>query len=108
MTCHELRLYFEDPLRMDAEFPREAEHLARCTECARFAEARRNLGDGLRLVRESAPKPSATLEAAVLVNYRRRVTGDPPLLWSRTRRYTVLCWAAAAAAVLALSAVLRG
>ena len=27
MTCHELRLYFEDPLRMDAKSPRVAEHL---------------------------------------------------------------------------------
>jgi len=32
MTCHQLRLYFEDPLRMDAEFPGEAEHLAHRTE----------------------------------------------------------------------------
>ena len=72
MTCHELRVYFDDPLRMDAEFPGEAEHLAHCTECARFVEARRELGAGLRLVRESAPEPSAALEAAVLANYRRR------------------------------------
>lgn len=106
MTCHELHLYFEDPLRMDAKFPREAEHLAHCSECARFVEARHELGAGLRLVRESAPEPSAALEAAVLANYRRRITGDPPLVRSRTRRFTVVCWAAAAAAVLALAAAL--
>jgi hypothetical protein len=106
MICHELRLYFEDPLRMDAKFPREAEHLADCTECARFIEARRELGAGLRLVRESAPESSAALEAAVLANYRRRITGDPTLVRSRTHRFTVVCWATAAAAVLALAAVL--
>jgi hypothetical protein len=106
MTCHKLRLYFEDPLRVDAKFPREAEHLAHCTECARFVEARHELGAGLRLVRESAPEPCAALEAAVLANYRRRITGDPPLVRSRTRRFTVVCWTAAAAAVLALAAAL--
>jgi hypothetical protein len=106
MTCHELRLYFEDPLRMDAEFPCEAEHLAHCTECARFVEARRKLGSGLRLVRESAPEPSAALDAAVLANYRRRITGDPTLGRSRTRRFTIVAWTTAAAAVLALAGAL--
>jgi hypothetical protein len=103
MTCHELRLYFEDPLRMDAEFACEAEHLAHCTECARFVEARRELGAGLRLVRESASELSAALEIAVLANYRRRITGDPTLGRSRTRRFTVVAWTTAAAAVLALA-----
>ena len=106
MTCHELRLYFEDPLRMDADFPCEAEHLAHCTECARFVEVRHELGAGLRLVRESAPEPSAALETAVLANYRRRIAADPPLVRSRRRRFTVVCWIAAAAAVLAVAVVL--
>jgi hypothetical protein len=105
MTCHELRLYFEDPLRMDAEFPGEAEHLAHCTECARLVEARRELGAGLRLVRESAPEPSEALKVAVLANYRRRITGDPTLGRSRTRRFTVVAWTTAAA-VLALAGAL--
>ena len=106
MTCHELRLYFEDPLRMDAKSPRVAEHLAHCAECARFIEARRELGAGLRLVRESTPESSAALEAAVLANYRRRITGDPPLVRSRTRRFTVVAWTTATAAVLALAGAL--
>ncbi len=105
MTCRELRLYFEDPFRMDAKSSHEAEHLAHCSECARFVEARLELGAGLRLVRESTPEPSAALETAVLANYRRRVTGHPPFVRSRTRRFTVVCWAAAAA-VLALTALL--
>jgi hypothetical protein len=107
MTCHELRLYFEDPLRVDAEFPGEAEHLAHCTECARFLEARRKLGSGLRLVRESAPEPSEALEAAVLANYRAQISGGgPTLMRSRTRRFTVVAWTTAAAAVLALAGTL--
>ena len=105
MTCHELRLHFEDPLRMDAEFPGEAEHLAHCTECARFVEARRKLGSGLRLVRESGPEPSAALKAAVLANYRATdQRGDPTLVRSRIRRFTIVAWTTAAAAVLALAA----
>lgn len=103
MTCHELRLYFDDPSRIDAKFGREAEHLAHCAECARFIEARHELEAGLRLVRESAPEPSATLEVAVLANYRRQTTGDPPLVRLKTRRFP---GAAAAAAVLALAAIL--
>jgi hypothetical protein len=107
MTCHELRLYFEDPLLMDAEFPGEDEHRAHCTECARFAEARRKLGSGLRLVRESAPEPSEALEAAVLANYRAHISGgDPPLVRSRRRRLTVVAWTMAAAAVLAVAGAL--
>ncbi|MFZ0294445.1 MAG: hypothetical protein WAL52_12635 [Candidatus Sulfotelmatobacter sp.] len=106
MTCQELRLRFEDPLSIDAEFPGEAEHLAHCTECARIVEARHELGAGLRLVRESAPGPSAALEAVVLANYCRRIAGDPLLVRSRTRRFTVVGWTAAAAAVLALAGVL--
>ena len=104
MTCHELRLYFEDPLRMDAEFPGEAEHVAHCSECARFVEARRELRAGLRFARESAPEPSAALETAVLANYRAQTRGcQPTLVRSRTRRFTVAAWTMAAAAVLAIA-----
>lgn len=106
MTCHELRLHFEDPMRMDADFLCEAEHLAHCTECARFVEGRRQLGDGLRLVRESAPQPSPALETAVLANYRRRATADVPLMRPGTQRLTAVRWIAAAAAVLALAAAI--
>ena len=106
MTCHELRLYFEDPLRMDAEFPSEAEHLAHCAECACFVAARRKLGTGLSLVRESAPEPSAALEAAVLENYRRQITGDLSVVKSRGRGFAVVNWTTALAAGLALAAVL--
>jgi len=107
MTCHELRLYFEDPFRMDAEFPGEAEHLAHCSECARFVEARRKLRSGLRLVRESAPEPSEALKASALANYRAQISGGhPTLVRSKTRRSTVVAWNTTAAAVLALAGAL--
>jgi hypothetical protein len=107
MTCHELRLYFEDPLRMDAKFPDESDHLAHCAECARFVEARHELGAGLRLVRESAPEPSEALKASVLANYLAQISGgDPPLGRSRARRFTVVAWTTATAAVLAVAGAL--
>jgi hypothetical protein len=107
MTCHELRLYFEDPLRTDAEFPGTAEHLAHCAECARFIQTRHELGAGLRLVRESAPEPSEALKASVLANYRAQISGgDRTLVRSRTRRFTVVAWTTATAAVLALAGAL--
>ncbi len=107
MTCHGLRLYFDDDsLRMDAEFSGEAEHLAHRAECARFVAARRELGAGLSLVRESAREPSAALEAAVLENYRRQITGDLPVVRSRGRGFDVICWTTALAVALALAAVL--
>jgi hypothetical protein len=107
MTCHELRLYFEDPLHMEAKFPREAEHLARCTECARFVEARRQFGAGLRLLRASAPQPSPALDAAVLANYRQPLANRPSAAnsLSKRRAFATICWSAAAA-VLALAAAL--
>lgn len=106
MTCHEVRLYFEDPFRIDAVSPGEAEHLGHCTECARIVESRRELGAGLRLVREAAPKPSPALEVAVLDTYRQLIRGDAPLVGSRARGFMVVYWTTAAAAVLALAAAL--
>ncbi len=106
MTCHELRVYFDDPLRMDSEHPGAVEHLAQCAECARFVEARCELGAGLRLLGESSAEPSAALEAAVLANYRRQVTGHLSVARSRRGRFTAVCWTAAAAATLALVAAL--
>lgn len=103
MTCQELRVYFEDPLRMDAEFSAEAEHLVRCPECARFVEARRELGAGLRLIRKSVPQLPAALDASVLADYRHEIAGRAPRVNSipgRRRRVAIACWSAAAAALM--------
>ena len=107
MTCQELRLYFEDPLRQDDELRSELEHLAHCTDCARFVEAQRELGNSLRLVREAAPKLPATLDAAVLAGYRRHSGERPRPVVANPRRqwFALLRWGAVAAAVI-LAAVL--
>jgi hypothetical protein len=101
MTCRELRLYFEDPLRSDAEFPIEAEHLLHCTECAGFVEGQRQLGAGLRRIREGVPQFPGTLDATVLANYRRDVNRRSyPTAANARRRIAILCASSAAAAMI--------
>jgi hypothetical protein len=109
MTCQELRLYLEDPLRPDVEFSAEAEHLAHCLECARFVEAHRELGAGLRLLREAAPQPSPELDATVLVNYRRQITEQPaPQSVAERHGFALVGWSAIAAAVALAALLLLG
>jgi hypothetical protein len=106
MTCQELRRYFEDPKRLDAEFRDEAEHLAHCAECARFIEARRELGAGLRLIRESDREPSAALDSIVLANYTAQIRAGSALHASaKPHRSDIANWSVIAAA-LALAAAL--
>lgn len=107
MNCHELRLYFEDSMRVDAKYDVEAEHLARCEECVRFVEKQQELGAGLRLARMSVPKVPASLDGTVLANYRRQIAERR--LSARTaphRRLVMLCWSAAAAAIVLVAALL--
>jgi hypothetical protein len=77
MTCQELRLYFEDPLRPEAEFRVEPEHLVHCAECARFVDTQRRLGTGLRHLRNAVPQVPQQLDMSVLANYRRDVMNRP-------------------------------
>lgn len=109
MSCEELRLYFEDPLRRDDEFRPEAEHLAHCADCARFVETQRELGAGLRLIRESVPRFPAALDVAVLANYRRQVASaaGPSRSAAARRQWASLGWSVAAvAAVIVVTALL--
>jgi hypothetical protein len=74
MTCEELRSYFEDHLR-DAEVRSNhsavAEHVATCADCNHLVEEQRALGENLRLVRESAPPVSESVDSSVVLNYRQ-------------------------------------
>ena len=107
MTCQELRLYFEDPLRHDPELRPELEHLAHCPDCARFVEQRRELGASLRLTREGAPRIPTSLDLAVLANYRRHFAEQRnPVKAPRKRGFAVLQWTVAAAALLLIAGVL--
>jgi len=108
MTCHELRLYFEDPMRRDDELRVELEHLAHCVDCARYVRAQRELGNSLRLVREAIPELPAALDAAVLAGYRRHL-GERyrAVVQVRDKRsLALLRWGAAVAVVLLTAALL--
>ena len=108
MTCHELRLYFEDPMRQDDELRAELEHLAHCVDCARFVAAQRELGNSLSLVREAIPELPSALDAAVLAGYRRHLGEQHrAVVQVRAKRSLFLLrWGAAAAAVLLTAALL--
>jgi hypothetical protein len=100
MTCKELRLHFEGRLHVEV-FGEEAEHLGECPECARFVEARRELGMGLSLLRESVPQPSESLDAAVLANYQQQMVGHRAGVRSATSyRALVFVWSGLAAVLL--------
>lgn len=101
MTCHELRLYFEDPVRSALEFRVENEHLVHCAECARFVEMQRQLGLDLRRFRDALPLFPKKLDANVLANYRRNVNSAtiPSQPVSR-HRIAVLCTTGVAAAIV--------
>jgi hypothetical protein len=107
MTCQELRLYFEDPLRSDAEFCVESEHLVYCAECARFVDMQRQLGAGLRRLREAVPQFPGRLDASVLAHYRRNVMNGPsqPNAATARRRLAILCMTGAAAAMVLVTVV---
>ena len=108
MTCQELRLYFQDPLRSNAKFRVETEHLVHCAECARFVEAQRQLGSGLRRLREAVPQFPVRLDTTVLANYRRDGTNRPrvPKPTAARRRIAILCMSGAAAAMVLLAVLI--
>ena len=107
MTCQELRLFFEDPLPPDAEFRVESEHLANCSECARFVDTQRQLRSGLRRLRDAVPQFPEKLDAAVLTNYRRDVANRPSNVnAAAARRRIAILGLSGAAAAIVLMAVL--
>lgn len=102
MTCQELRLYLEDPLRSAGEFRVETEHLVHCAECARFVETQRQLGVDLRRFREALPLFPEKLDANVLANYRRDVINSATVQSKPPSRHriAVLCLTGVAAALV--------
>ena len=116
MNCQVVRACFEDPLRPDfdqrAAAAEVAEHLLSCVECSRFVEGQRRLGDGLRLARESAPAVPASLDAAVLANYRGHAGEQTqtvrPSFAKRPRWLPVLLWSATAVALVLVGMIALG
>jgi len=68
MTCQQLRSYFD---QLERDLPVEAlRHVSDCASCRAFVDTRKELLSSLRLLRESAPTVTASLDAAVLARYR--------------------------------------
>jgi hypothetical protein len=112
MNCDELLYsYFENDAALakvnSNGVPAEvAAHIRVCEDCRNFVDAQRELGARLRLLRDSAPQISSSVDSAVLVNYRQRVdrpmasTGSivPPEPASRFA--TIVGWGGLAAAIV--------
>jgi hypothetical protein len=113
MTCKELHFHFEKPVGADVDI-RSAElteHILTCAECSRFVEGQKELGKHLRLVRDSSPQLSASLDGAVLVNYRKYIeqlattVGSTPLR-ERISLLADLRWSGAVAAAMLVTVIL--
>ena len=108
MTCQELRDYFQlderDQTGATLDSTDLAEHIDRCHECCRLVEAQKELLTALDRMRGSAPPIPASLDSAVLTNYRKYVSGQlscvGPVLLGRRRALATLGWAAVAFAVM--------
>lgn len=109
MTCREFHSYFENPLLLETTVldtsAELSEHVGDCPECNLFIEMQKELAVNLRLASQSAPQVPASLDRAVLANYRqyvaeRRVLTRSTSLRNRIRPVSVLAWAAALAAAI--------
>ena len=107
MTCEDLRRYFEENMH-DAELRSDhgalEEHISTCADCRRFVEAETELRKNLRLVRESAPPVSQSVDEAVVLTYRRFLAEEHEhsanVVFHRFRFGSARAWSAIAAAVL--------
>ncbi len=106
MTCQDLHNFFDGDLRVEADLLPDsaelAEHIASCPPCNRFVEGQKELKKHLHLLRDSAPPIPASLDNAVVANYRSFVLERSWLVKSTpvTRRINprgALGWAAAVA-----------
>jgi hypothetical protein len=113
MNCDELLYtYFENDVAL-ADMNRNGlpaemvAHIRICEDCRSFVDAQRELGARLRLLRDCAPQISASVDSAVLVNYRQRVdrpmasTGSTPPR-KRTSPLATIVWKGGIAAAVAV------
>ena len=90
MNCKSLRTWYEASLQDGVNFRADSaeadqhltgqyladqrladRHLADCPECRHFIETQRELRAGFKLLRESAPRPDSSFDAAVLDKYHQ-------------------------------------
>lgn len=104
MNCKELRTHWEmEPIvaiNLRPDSVELAEHIAACPECHRFVEEWKDVAQHLDVLRDTVPEIPASVDAAVLANYRgyqaersRSAVSVP--LRGRISLGGVLSWAAA-------------
>ena len=107
MICREVRSYFENPFLVKISASGGAsdlwQHVTACPDCSCFIEAQRELAISLRLAHQSVPEFPASLDQAVLANYRHYIAQRKAAtrwagLRNRFRPVSVLAWATALAA----------
>lgn len=108
MTCKEVHNYWESEVHARVGLWPDrgelAEHVASCPECNRFIQEQREVVKCLQVVRGSAPAIPASLDRAVIANYRGYVSEHSSLegtsIISGTNLRTVLAWVAVAFAII--------
>jgi hypothetical protein len=110
MNCRELHSYFESQGITDLASDRAeaTEHVAGCANCRQFVQSHKETLAQLRLLGETAPPIPASLDAAVLANYRRRLATRKAVETSPVRRLGFAHWrwgVAVAAGVVVLATV---
>ncbi len=74
MNCREIQAFFEDNSpEFKADCAEVTEHVSGCANCRQIVDTREETSARLRLLRESAPPFPASLDAAILANYRRQI-----------------------------------
>ncbi len=110
MTCNELHNRLESgALRTETVLTAEVvSHIEHCSACRHTVDIEERLREPLRLLRNSVPAVSATLDESILSGYRarlQRASAEATSLKKQTPLST-LVWRAAIAAVLLVGAIL--
>ncbi len=108
MTCKEFRSYLESSipsgLRGSAKV---SEHIRICAECRGRFEVQLEVARHLRIIHDSVPQVPASLDAAVLANYRQHITEKGarayPVLLRRRIAPKALAWSVAGVAGLLMA-----
>jgi hypothetical protein len=90
MTCQDLRDRVEGDVRATNHLSSElAEHVGTCPECGRFIDDRKLLATHLDRVRAAVPAIPASLDTAVIANYRRHMAERAVVSGAHSWRFNV-------------------
>jgi hypothetical protein len=94
MNCRELQSYFEAHgiTGLASDRLEVTEHMAGCANCRQFVQTRNETLAQVRLLGETAPPIPASLDAAVLANYRRQIEARTAVEASPVRRLGFAYW----------------